>query len=402
MPTVKEILEETTRFIQAKEASFKGKKQALAGEDPSSMPGAENDKPVPAENLAADKEVDDGTQGPKGSHNSTDGAGDDSPVTRGHAVDATTASDTPATKPLLSADANAKTAEMCNDLLADIQRYRSDVAAQKQAAAPAAKPAEATKQAAAPAAKPAEAAPAAKPAEAPKSAEAPAGLNLELTAEFLQKIGAILLSTEEGTEFVDAQLRKHAGAEKAQELMAFIVEQNAEAEKIAAMQQGVADAHAAINAAIHRAGYEAGLKAAGTKKAPESLMGKLGQEVADASIADLMGGGAGAPPMDVPPEAMGAGPEVGAAVPGGDMAAGDQEISEEDVVAALEMLVQEGQLDPQDAQAILAELGAAGAPAAEAAPAEAAPAEAAPAEESEEESEPAEESEEKSDDKAAE
>jgi hypothetical protein len=189
-----------------------------------------------------------------------------------------------------------------------------------------------------------------------------------LTSEFLQKIGAILLSTEEGTDFVNQQLRKHAGAQKAEELMGFIYEQNAEAEKIAAMEQGSADANALIDQLTYQAGFSAGQathdapaekegekkEGAEDKQDDPSLATKLGQEVAGASIEDLMGGAGGE--MDVPPEAMMGGAEMGGAEMGG-----EEEFTPEDVAAALEMLVQEGELDPQDAQAILDQIGAGGA-----------------------------------------
>lgn len=382
MPTVQEILAETTSFINAKQASFDAvkTKSALAGTDPGSMPGAEHDKPAPAEHGNPDPEVDDGTQGPKGSHNPDNvGGKDDSPVTRGHAVDAEESVDEPAKKPLVTSDAEAKTAAMCNDLLAEINRYRQDAAAQAKSAT--------TKPAAKPAAKPAEkpatsekgaaAKPVAETEEAAKTAKT-GGFDLELTSEFLQKIAAIILSTEEGTEFVDTQLRKHAGAEAARSLMSFIAEQNEEAEKLAAAQQGAADANALIDDLTYRAGFEAGhagaaKSAAATQGAMDAraiiaeslgqhqqgMATKLGQEVADASIADLMG--QAGPEMAVSPEELEA---AGGGMPEGAMPEdGGEEFTEEDIVGALEMLVEEGELDPQDAQAILDNIsGGAGAP----------------------------------------
>lgn len=384
MPTVQEILAETTSFIQAKQASFEGKK-AMTGQDPSSMPGSEHDSAVPGEMGQPDKEVNDGTQGPKSSR-STEGAGDDSEVTRGHAVDAEEACCTPKSEPAVSADANAKaaTAELCNDLLESIQAYRTDVASKEakdlsgkqkkldvdgdgEIEGSDLKKLREKKAEEAPEAPEApEAAEEASAEEAKEAEEAP-GLNLELTSEFLQKIGAILLSTEEGTQFVDEQLRKHAGAVAADEMMGFIACQNEEAEKIAAAEQGAADANALISDLQYSAGYQAAQEEIIGKQAEfaeePTTLAKLGQEVADASIEDLMG--AAGPEMNVAPEEMGAEGAMGSGGAMGAMGAegamGDEEFTEEDVVAALELLVSQGELDPQDAQAIMDQIGAGGA-----------------------------------------
>jgi hypothetical protein len=57
---VDEILRETRAFVEAKRASAANEKQALAGEDPNSLPGSEHDKKVPEEAKKQNPEI---TQG---------------------------------------------------------------------------------------------------------------------------------------------------------------------------------------------------------------------------------------------------------------------------------------------------------------------------------------------------
>ena len=45
MPKIQEILAETRAFVETKKAEFTDK-QGLAGQDPNTLPGAENDKPA--------------------------------------------------------------------------------------------------------------------------------------------------------------------------------------------------------------------------------------------------------------------------------------------------------------------------------------------------------------------
>jgi len=168
-----------------------------------------------------------------------------------------------------------------------------------------------------------------------------------------------------------------------------------------------------IQQAVYQAGREAGQKEAAAAQ-QNKLMAGLGQKVAQAGIEEMMGQGAGSMEGGAP------GPDVGAAelaggaaggMPGAEGGAG-ADITEEDLMMALQALVQEGTIQPEEAQAVVEALtgggaggeAAGGMPGAEAAGAapEAAPAAASPAaeegkagEKSEEKAEAKEEKEEK-------
>jgi len=279
-------------------------------------------------------------------------------------------------KDLLSGDANAKTAAavIANEILGAIR------ASQKTAAVAPVAPAKVAL------VKKAEASPKVdiKPAavEAKKASDGPM---LELTTDVLAKIASMVLSTDEGAEYVEGFMAKQAGAEAATETLNFLAKQAELAEKQAAYEQGQADAEALINQAIYAAGVESQKTAAVKAQTP---FAKLGQAMADASMSDLMGqmGGApgaegapgaapdaaGAEGMGIGPEAMGEGSEAGAE--------GQGEISPEELQQALEALAQEGTITPEEAQQVMEYIsaeGGAGAPAgAEGMAPEAAPAEA--------------------------
>ena len=391
------------------------------------------------------------------------GAGDDSPITRGHALDATQSALEPTKKPLITSDAmtaqppsdgkgtkadlkgknegnvtdradkleagdsvlepkkeplitsdaNANpeagasgqtakqaTAKLANEILTDIRAYQQKRATAPQAEAKPAPKAEPTPTEKA-AAMPAQLAAALAKKEGPEpkaedkkeekkeDKKEASGPQLELTTDVLAKIASIVLSSEEGAEFVEGQLAKAAGAEAAQETLAFLAEQSELAEKQAAFEQGQADAEALIQQAVYQAGREAGHKEAAAAQ-QNKLMAGLGQKVAQAGIEEMMGQGAGAMEGGAP------GPDVGAAelaggaaggMPGAEGGAGEQ-ITEEDLMMALQALVQEGTIKPEEAQAVVEALtgggeggaaagGAAGGmpegmPGAEAAPASAA------------------------------
>ena len=250
-------------------------------------------------------------------------------------------------KDLISGDANAKTAaaQLCNEILQDIRN--AQVSSKKaEAKAEVAKPAPVKAAAAKVDVKPT-VAPIA-PVADKKASEGPM---LELTTEVLAKIASMVLSTDEGAEFVEGFMAKQAGAEAATETLNFLAKQAELAEKQAAYEQGQADAEALINQAIYQAGMNA------TKSAAvQTPFAKLGQAVADSSMSDLMGQmggagagagapgaeGAGAPPMD--PAAMGGAPEAGGA---------EGEISPEELQSALEQLAQEGTITPEEAQQVM-------------------------------------------------
>lgn len=247
-------------------------------------------------------------------------------------------------KDLLSGDANAKTAaaQLCNEILQDIRN--AQVSSKKaEAKAEVAKPAPVKVAAAKVDVKPTVA-----PVADKKASEGPM---LELTTEVLAKIASMVLSTDEGAEFVEGFMAKQAGAEAATETLNFLAKQAELAEKQAAYEQGQADAEALINEAIYRAGMNATKSAAA-----QTPFAKLGQAVADSSMSDLMGQmggagagagapgaeGAGAPPMD--PAAMGGAPEAGGA---------EGEINPDEIQSALEQLVQEGTITPEEAQQVM-------------------------------------------------
>ena len=333
-PTLGMILSDARKLVASKQASTKQAIEApknIAGTSPESMPGSEHDSKVPDEAKQPQKYVKDETMVPN-SGLSNAGAGKPE-LTMAGALDADQAAEVPKKKPLDTDDANAKeasdaTAGLANDILSLIRT------AQKQAAAPApvATPAPAPeKQAAAPA--PKAAAPKA-PAAAP---EKKAGeLNMELTTDVMAKVAALILSTEEGAEFAEKVLAKQAGAEMATETLAFLAQQSELAEKQAAFEAGQRDAQAMIDQQIFQAGV-----AHAQKQAQAQTFHKLGQAAADASMADMMGGAGGAD---------GAAP---APAPGGDEGGEGGDISIEDITAALEALVQEGKVQPEEAQAVL-------------------------------------------------
>ena len=333
--TLAMILADTKSLV--KDASVKASftKAAIAGTNPSSMPGSEHDKPTPAEAKEPNKEVKDETMVPN-SGLSAAGAKDDSPVTRGQALDATESAQEPKKKPAITADANAKeasdgTASLANEILAMI------AGAQKEAAAPVVK-----------VAAPVASAPVV-PGVAPKVEKKSAGLNMELTSDVLAKTAAMLLSTDEGVKAVDAMLRKQAGAEAAQVVFDFLGEQAALAEKQAAFEQGAADAQAEIDRQIYEAGVKAG-------SAQRGLFHKLGQAAADASLegaGTVPGGAEAAGSMGdaamAPEGADGAGGEPGAE-------GGQEDVTLEDIAEALQALVADGTLQPDEAEQVLQKL----------------------------------------------
>ena len=331
MATPADILRDTMNLMAQKKAQYG--KEALVGEDPNSLPGAEHTRNAPKEDEKPDPEVNDKTMGPASSRD-TSGAGDDSPVTRGQAEKTDELPDAKEKKPLI--DTESKSAKLANDIIAQIRDFKKalDEGGDKP-----------KKEAAVPAEGEEEGTPAEKTAKKSDS--------VELTQEVLAKMAAIALSYEEGQEFMEQILEKHAGAEQAAEVMSFLEDRSTELEKKAAEEQGFQDG---LRALVQEA-YQAGLKDAGAVDPRAAEMYKLGQMLADESMEglppELLGG-------ELPPEAAG--------VPG-DIAGAPEEIDEditlEDVAEALDLLVQEGTVDPETAaeiqQQVAAEVEAAGA-----------------------------------------
>ena len=358
--TMQEILESTRRLVATKQAEFKSNVKGAAGLE-------------------------------------TTGAGDDSPLTRGHALEADQAALEPTKKDLLSGDAKANppadgsgttgaaegknetnvtgrqntlgsedpapatvtkkelitgeadakkaddgAAKLANDILRSIRDYQGAKAAEVKQVEPkaAVKPVEKV-------AAPKDAAPQA-PEKKAVPAKVAAGLQMELTSDVLQKIAAIVLSTEEGADFVEQQLAKVAGAEAARETLGYLAQQSELAEKQAAYEAGEKDAEALIAQSIYDNGIQEGIKRAEAVLAQHGVapdvFTKLGQEMADASIGDLMQAGdmAGGAPEGMAPEGMA--PDAGG---------GDEGISVEELAQALEGLVQEGTISPEEAQQVL-------------------------------------------------
>lgn len=372
MANMEDIMRETTALLQRKTASFKSTKKALAGDDPASMPGSEHDSTPPAGSTNADAEVADKTMGPK-STRSAEGGGDDSATTRGHATDATEG-EVPPAKPLISGDADAKAANCAkigNDIMADIRAWRKGAAPKVEAPK-----VEAPKVAAAPKVEaPKAAAPkVAAPVEGNKESTA-GGLNMQLTEKVLAKIAAICLSYEDSASAVAAALEKHAGTVEADEILGFLAEQDAEYTKQAAEAAGYQDGMKLINKQLFDKGVAAGKAASKVAAAPvaapsqpidaariASLL-KLGQQLAEQGLGDIMGalpneqgapmGAGGMPPMD--PAAMAGDPAAAGGDPAaaGAPAAGGEEFSVDDLAAALDVLVSQQQISPEDAQAIM-------------------------------------------------
>ena len=330
--TMNQILADTEAYVKnasaqfKKDAAFHYAPATTVGGDGSGMPGSDSDKPIPAGAKAPHPEVAQGL--PAGAQ--TGGGSNSEKLEAAHALDATQPVAKPDKEPLVSSDANAepktgaaKASLIANDLLGQIRQYQEEV---KNAAAPAA---------------------------APKAAAAVVTGQVELTQDVLSKIASVILATEDGVKFAEAALTKAAGAEAAHETFEFL-------QKQAAYAQGSADADAMIadlvaqDQAVKQAQareYATGqndavqlIKLAVAKAQANraiisaGLLTKLGQEVADESIGD----GAGAPGAD----AGGVPPEMGSAPL-------DEEISPEELEQALAELVQEGQLTPEAAQAIV-------------------------------------------------
>jgi len=401
---MKRILAETQSLIQEKRAEYKSsvedEKQAKgldmsgAGDDSPKTRGqaldadqaalAPQKKPLISDDADAEPPSD-GSGTPSQAKNP--GGGDDSPMTREHALEADESALEPIKKPLLSADIDAKeaadqpTAKLANDILGDIRVF------QNEQQIPIAQPAEATEKVADE--KPATALQPADAVAAPaKQAE---GLNLELTTDVLAKIAAHILSTTEGAEYVEGVLAKEAGATECREILSFLADQSEIAEKQAAFDAGSADAEALHEQAIYQQGvtdgtqsdekqasFEAGAADAAAlyeqsqqpanatakqAEAETAFYAKLGQSVADASIEGLMGEAPGADMGGeaVSPEMLGAEeggeevpPEMLAAEEGGDVGAEEGgDVSPEELMAALETLVAEGTISEEEAMQVL-------------------------------------------------
>jgi hypothetical protein len=406
MPTVNEIISETRALVEEKTASFKSK-SALAGEDPNSMPGAEHDKPVDNSMKSPNPEVKEELP-PNGT--SSSGASEDGKVEEGHTSDATQRAggphDSAKEEPAITSDANAGTSTSTvsdqaqknagNDLLETIRKAQES---EKSAAQP-----EESKEAAA------QESPEGDTPATVASKEASPEDTIELSQDVLSKIAATLLSTEEGHVLVEQGLRKAAGAEAAREAMEFVQKQAEEIEAATQFDAGYKAAEDMINQAIYLQGAQdtqekmaqeqsflAGRQTAdntiqkiaqtiqsrresekvANELSPEQVQ-ELGKIISAISTKQAMPGGDYAEgemdgmaegemdgmaegEMDGMAEGEMAGGEADAALAEMGEAPAEDDVSAEEIMAAIEAMVAEGTIPPEAAAAIQEHIQGAGA-----------------------------------------
>jgi len=171
-------------------------------------------------------------------------------------------------------------------------------------------------------------------------------LNMELTTEVLAKIAAIVCSTEDGAAFVQAKLDAAMGAEKTAMINGYMDNQAvAYNEKMAQAQAeydaGVKYAEALINDPMFKLGQQMGMESLGMSPEGMPPAGPEGMPPA---------GPEGMPPEGgLPPEAI--------AEPGmpGEGGAGE-DITPEDIIAALQEMVSSGEIDEQTATQLVGEI----------------------------------------------
>ena len=399
------ILENTKTMVKMrKQAKFSD----LRGENPETMPGSANDSSVNVP--GADPEVKKRFPGEPAGARTMSGAGDNSQVTRGHALTAEESALTPSKKPMIENEAmnveldKGGAADLGNDLLSTIKKYKDEkrasegkklnkVASEGEATADPSEGAEVGEKdpknadsnkdknvPSLPAKK--DATPGAKnPAQStstdggiPKASQP--NNYIELSQDILAKIASILLGTQEGCDFAEAALAKAAGAEAAKETMSFIRGQKEEAEKVASYQKGQQDAEAFISNLLneemqqnYKQAYDNGanevveyLKSAGllndqavAKNTAYAEGAQLAESLIIKAAQDIMAGGGGEHPMD--PAMMGGAPEAGGAPPeaaaGGE---GDGQITPEEIGQALAEMVASGELKEEEAAAIIQQI----------------------------------------------
>ena len=280
----------------------------IVGENPSTMAGAENDGTIDATSLsnAADATVKDRiTPEPDGARK-PGGEGDDSPLTRGQATDSTQAPpEKPVAEPLDATNANAdrpseKAAGLCNGILADIKRYQE----QQKTAEAKLEPVVDTE------------------AKEPVKEATPVD-SIELNQDVLAKIASVLLSTQEGWDFAEAQLSKVAGAEDAKQIMGHV---EAEEEKAASYYEGMATAVNSMTANKIDALVKAG------QLAPEEAMPLMEQEAITPEDAAALDSGEGEG-IEEAAEGMG-------------------DVNPEEIIEAIAEAVESGEMDESEGLAI--------------------------------------------------
>ena len=288
----------------------------ITGQDPGSMPGSENDKKVPEEMKTPDPEVKDETVG--GAENySAEGAspGSDNPKLEPQLLEADEPVLEPEKKPLDSTDVDAKTAAAGNNLVDFILKAQKKELEAKKAAAPA------------PAKK------AAAPAPAPAKKEAAPTDDIVLTNSVMAKIAAVVLSRQEGRELVQRFLAEAAGEDFAKQAMDTMGLVGRQANEMSEFEKGAQDAAAMLGDME---------EAQGAQDAEQAL--------ADAGDAEEAAGDADA---EAALAGAGAGDEV-ADAGGGEEAAGEDEgFTDEEVLEAIQEMVEDGEITEDQAAQLL-------------------------------------------------
>lgn len=385
MPTPADILKDTMELMAQKRAQFEEPKKAMEGESPESLPGAENTRPVDKSDEQPDPEITQKPDMPEGATSAPAASATGGGMENTDEMSTPELPDAKEKKPLI------RTADkMANDIIAQIRSFQSSVEKAAQDATEKTKSEEGDKAEEGKTDKPSEEIAEVKKEEgeitvdantesSPDASTGKAAESFTLTQEVLAKMAAITLAYEEGRDFMEAILTEHAGAEKAAEVFDFISQRSEEFDKQAAEEQGYQDG---LRALIEEA-YNAGLKAAGVDPHAEELY-KVGQMLADESLEGLMPPpeGAAMPPMPGPvADEAAAVPAALEAVPEEAMEGAEEDVTLEDVAEALDILVEEGAIDPESAAEIQKQVAEEVEGASmEEAPAEEAPAEEAPAE----------------------
>lgn len=280
--TVEQLIAKTKMALAETEAQMK-KAEEVAGFTPESIPGAEHDKPVDPASLKSDPQVADGSMGPASAYN--EGGREQKNEPTEQIFEAGQPAVNPEKKPMVTSDAEAKTASAAdalgNALLEDIRRIQQSKQAEAAKAEPAAPatPAKPEKKAEISDAKeeikvtdkPEVSADANAKAEnedkGPKETVTPetnvtdtppekdkdvnggakeASDEMQFTTELLAKLACYMLAEEEGAELADRVISKVAGAEAAKDTFEFLTKQAEEAEAYEAFLKGAQDAEGFI------------------------------------------------------------------------------------------------------------------------------------------------------------
>lgn len=252
----------TLEYIRGLRKSLETKKAEIVGENPpSSMPGSEHDSRPDQSAKEPDKETKDETMVPN-SGLTTSGTGDDSKITHTNDLIAGESALTPTKEPMVTGDADAKTAEqLAAEILSGVNAWyakkaENDAPSAGEGTAEALitdngktpdqikddgvkepnKKDEISTDAMAPATGEGSV------GETAEHAKKAGALDMELTSDVLAKIAAVMLATEEGTKLAESTLAKAAGAEAAEKTLSFLAEQNGLAQKQAEYRAGRRDA----------------------------------------------------------------------------------------------------------------------------------------------------------------